>query len=78
MPNHSLPEINAAQTWVQVLAAAYELEPDDVVRDALLAADWHGAHEDLYARIRERHTWDPSIPSYYVPALLTHLHPRRA
>jgi hypothetical protein len=77
MPNHPLPEISAAQTWVQVLAAAYELEPEDVVRDATLAASWHGTQEELCACIRDRHAWDPSIPGYYVPALLAHLPSRR-
>jgi hypothetical protein len=78
MPIHHLPDINAAQTWVQVLAAAYELEPQDVVRDAILAANWDGAQAELCARIRDRHAWDPSIPGYYVPALQAHLPSRRA
>jgi hypothetical protein len=78
MPNHSVPEINAAQTWVQVLAAAYELQPEEVVQDAIFAANWCGAQEELYAFIRDRHTWDPSMPEYYVPALQAHLEPRRA
>jgi hypothetical protein len=77
MPNHPPPNINAAQTWVQVLASAYELEPEEVVQDAILAANWPGAPEELCALIRDRHTWDPSIPEYYVPALQAHLRPRR-
>ena len=78
MPNQHLPEINAAQSWVQVLAAAYELDPDDVVRDARLAASWHGAADELCALLRDRHAWDPSVPGYYVAALQAQLQSRRA
>lgn len=78
MPNHLLPDINAAQTWIQVLAAAYELEPEDVVSDAILAASWQASQEQLCELIRDRHAWDPSIPAYYVPALQAHLPSRGA
>jgi hypothetical protein len=78
MPNDVLPDMSAAETWVQVLAAAYELEPEDVVRDAILVASWHGTQEELCEVIRDRHAWDPSIPGYYVPALQAHLPSRRA
>ena len=78
MPDRPLPEISTAQAWVQVLAAAYELEPEDVVRDAILAANWDGGLDELCAVIRDRHMWDPSIPGYYVAALQAHLPSRGA
>ena len=77
MPDQPLPEINAAQRWVHVLAAAYELEPDQVVSDAMLAASWQGSEQELRAVLRDRHAWDPSIPQYYVPALFAELPSRR-
>ena len=73
MPEKSLPDITIAQTWVQVLAAAYEVEPDEVVRDAVLAANWRGSEQELRALLRERHSWDASIPRYYLAALRTEL-----
>ena len=76
MPNHSLPEISTAQRWVHVLAAAYELEPEEVIRDAMLAASWQGSEHELRAVLCDRHAWDPSIPRYYVPALYSRLRSR--
>ena len=78
MSEKPFPEITATQSWVHVLAAAYELEPEQVVQDALLAANWDTSTEELQAILRERHAWDPSIPPYYVAALFAELGPRRA
>jgi hypothetical protein len=78
MPEKSLPEISIAQAWVQVLAAAYELQPEDVVRDAVLASNWRGPKHELCALLCERHAWDPSVPRYYLAALNAELRPRRA
>jgi hypothetical protein len=72
-----LPDISIAHTWVQVLAAAYELEPEEVVRDAVLAANWRGSEPELRALLRERHAWHPSIPRYYLSALRAELGTRR-
>jgi hypothetical protein len=69
MSDEPPPEITAAQAWVQILAAAYELEPEEVIRDARLAAAWHGPEHELHAILRDRHAWDASLTPYYVPAL---------
>ena len=55
--------------WVQILAAAYELEPEEVVEDARLVANWQGSMLALRAALRDRHGWDTSVSRYYVPAL---------
>jgi hypothetical protein len=73
MNERSFPEITTAQAWVQVLAAAYELEPEDVVGDAILVANWHGSQRDLRATVRDRHGWHRSIPRYYVSAIYSGL-----
>jgi hypothetical protein len=78
MSEKPFSEITATQTWVHVLAAAYELEPEQVVQDALLAANWDASSQELQAIMRDRHAWDASIPPYYVAALFAELRPRRA
>ena len=75
MPNRPPADLSVCQDWIQVLAAAYELEPEEVVRDAMLVASWQGSERGLRAAIRDRHGWHWSIPPYYVPALYSRLNP---
>ena len=62
-------EIRVDDDWVQILAAAYEIEPEEVIEDARLVANWQGSQPALRAAIRDRHGWDSSVSPYYLPAL---------
>ena len=57
------------ERWVAVIASAYEIEVDDVNRDAVLVAAWNGADAALHAMLCRDHQWESSMAPYYVRAL---------
>ena len=59
---------------VQILAAAYELNPHEVEHDLAIVQLQPWSHLDFLQWLRGRHKWDVSTGLYYLAALDRALH----
>jgi hypothetical protein len=54
---------------VQILAAAYELSPDQIEHDLAVVQSAPWSHLDFLQWLRDRHKWDVSTGLFYLAAL---------